>query len=587
MRKRARWLIVAACIAALGIQGLPAASQVPPDESSDNITQLSRTPADTTATQSDMAFYTDGGTEYTLTATYDGFRIIDTTNAATPVVVESFKCNGPQSDLSVMQGDNGNWYLFQSIDTPQTSEECASLNTNYQTHPNAFEGIRIFDITDPAAPVHINSVATDCGSHTHSLLPGDQNFKSDDENIAYLYISSYPLSAGGITTTPTSYGTECTKPHKKISIVRVDLTDPASDTNIQVVERALDFFTKPFDPGNGPFVGCHDIAFALGVNQGKAFNEGGDWAAGACFEEGQLWDVTDPMNPSFTNRWRNDNRTTIDLYHSAAFTWDGKMVIFGDEAGGGGGNRCRWTDDEQGRFWFHEFKSLRPVGSYKIPRPQAGNCTAHILNVIPTTNNRYLFGSSWYDGGTSVVDFTNPTNAKEIAFYDAGDPRANVWATYWYNGHFFANDIGRGLEIYDVDYGPLSKAIDFPEGAMNPQTQFGLFDDSKGCTIFGTAGHDVLKGTPGDDVICGFGGSDEIDGRGGNDILLGGAGHDFILGGGGRDVIRGGVGHDFLKGESGNDRLLGGEGNDFLNGGGGTDVCKGGPGKNAKKKCEN
>ncbi len=249
-----------------------------------------------------------------------------------------------------------------------------------------------------------------------------------------------------------------------------------------MVERGQDFFTKTFDFGSVTFAGCHDIAVGLGVNPN--FANPGDWAAGACFEEGQLWDISNPTNPQFVNRWRNDNNTTIDLYHSAGFTWDGKLIVFGDEAGGGGGNRCRYTKDQQDRFWFHEFDSLKIVGSYKIPRPQSENCTGHIYNMIPTTNNKYLMASSWYSGGTSVVDFTNPTEPKEVAFYDVadggpGNPRANTWATYWYNGFFYANDIGRGVEIYDVDYGPLNKAINFPDGAMNPQTQFGMWDTSK------------------------------------------------------------------------------------------------------------
>lgn len=575
MRKRARWFITAACGAALILLGLPASGQVAPDDKSNNITQLSRVAATSPATNSDLAFYSDGGTTYTVAANYGGFRIIDTTDPSAPVVVSDFPCNGPQNDVSVIQADDGNWYLFQSIDTPQTSEACDSTSTSFADTPNAFEGVRIFDITDPANPSLVDGVPTDCGSHTHTLVPGDETSLAGDENVAYIYVSSYPLSGSGVTgDTPNANGTECKRPHKKISIIKVDLANPGSADDQDpmtgaypnVFERGQDLFTKTSDfGGDVRFAGCHDIGVALGVNPN--FGNPGDWAAGACFEEAQLWDISDPTNPSFVNRWRNDNGTTVDLYHTASFTWDGKMLIFGDEAGGGGGNRCRYTKDQQGRFWFHEFDSMRPVGSFKIPRAQAGNCTAHILNMIPNTAGRYIAASSWYDGGTSVIDFTNPTEGKEVAHYDAGDPRANVWATYWYNGAFYANDIGRGVEIYDVDYGPLSKAIDFPEGEMNPQTQYGMFDTSQGCTVFGSAGPDVLKGTSGADVICGFGGKDEIYGFGGADTLKGGAGDDELFGGRGNDVLKGNAGDD------------------FMNGGKGNDTCKGGRGKDKKKSC--
>ena len=577
MRKRARWLIAVLCAAALFVPG-SALGQTEAPSQSDNVTVLSRTAPTNVATNADLAFFTDGGNTYTVAGNYAGFRIINTTNPAAPVTVSDFACNGPQSDVSVTQAADGKWYLFQSIDTPQTVEACNSTNTNYTATPNAFEGVRIIDISNPAAPVFVNAVPTDCGSHTHTLVPGSHTSLEGDENLVYLYVSSYPLSgqqAPGINPN----GTECTAPHKKISIVTVDLANPTVDT---VVERGQNLFTKLFDIGAGaPFAACHDIGVALGVNP----NHGnpGDWAAGACFEEGQLWDISNPTNPVFVNRWRNDNNTTVDLYHSAGFTWDGKLLIFGDEAGGGGENRCRFTKDQQGRFWFHEFDSMKIVGSYKIPRSQAAPpCTGHIYNAIPTSNNRYLLSSSWYTGGTSVVDFTNPTEPREVAWHSVKPivgqpdttPGSNNWTTYWHNGYFYGHGV-RGLEILDVNYGPLNKAIDFPDGAFNPQTQLDLFDDSKGCTVFGTANADVLKGTNGRDVICGFGGRDEIYGFNGADTILGGEGHDEIYGQAGRDRLRGGPGSD---------AHLGGAGQDVCNGGSGSDFYKGCENRNRRRR---
>jgi hypothetical protein len=570
---------------------------------SDNLTVLSRTAPTNAATNSDLAFFTDEGTTYTVASNYAGFRIIDTTNPSAPVTVSDLPCNGPQNDVSVAEADDGSRYLFQSIDTPQTVETCDSTNTNYTVTPNAFEGIRIFDITDPGVPEFVEGVPTDCGSHTHTLVPGSHTNLEGDENLVYLYISSYPLSGQqqpGINPS----GTECTAPHKKISIIRVDLADPSTaddpappeppdpDGYANIWERGNNLFTKTFDFGTVTFAGCHDIAVALGVNPNH--NNPGDWAAGACFEEGQLWDISNPINPVFVNRWRNDNNTTIDLYHSAGFTWDGKLLVFGDEAGGGGEARCRFTKDQQGRFWFHEFDSMKIVGSYKIPRSQAGTCTGHIYNAIPTTNNRYLLSSSWYTGGTSVVDFTNPTEPKEVAWHSVkpidGQPEtmpgSNVWTTYWHNGFFYAHG-SRGLEILDVDYGPLSKALDFPDGVFNPQTQLDMWDESKGCTVFGTANPDVLKGTNGPDVICGFGGGDEIYGFNGADKILGGEGHDEVYAGSGADVVNGSDGHDALYGQEGPDQLNGGDGNDVHSGGKGQDVCKGGSGSNFYQSCEN
>jgi hypothetical protein len=103
-----------------------------------------------------------------------------------------------------------------------------------------------------------------------------------------------------------------------------------------------------------------------------------------------------------------------------------------------------------------------------------------------------------------------------------------------------------------------------------------------GCTIFGTAGRDVLRGTGRRDVICGLGGNDVIRGLGGNDKLLGGAGNDRLLGGPGNDVLDGGAGNDWLDGQAGADSIRGGAGVDYMvsrDGDRGNDRVNGGPGK--------
>jgi hypothetical protein len=59
---------------------------------------------------------------------------------------------------------------------------------------------------------------------------------------------------------------------------------------------------------------------------------------------------------------------------------------------------------------------------------------------------------SWYEGGTSVVDFTNPSAPTEVAFYRAtgGGGSADTWSSYWYNGKIYANDIVRGVDVFNI-----------------------------------------------------------------------------------------------------------------------------------------
>ena len=233
------------------------------------------------------------------------------------------------------------------------------------------------------------------------------------------------------------------------------------------------------------FTGCHDIAVFLEIRR----------AAAACWEEGQYWDIADPFSPRFLRRIRNDAVDT--LFHSATFSWDGRVVAFEDEAGGGGAPRCEDVEDLQGRMWFYNL-SARLLGHFKIPRPQSAEqvCTAHNYNVIPLRNGRDVLASAWYEGGTSVIDFTDPRRAREIAFYDANSPvngtgpavRSDVWSSYWYNGFIYANDglcrqpAGatceqdangeRGLDVFSLTTGVAASAQRLP--FLNPQTQHGL-----------------------------------------------------------------------------------------------------------------
>jgi hypothetical protein len=85
---------------------------------------------------------------------------------------------------------------------------------------------------------------------------------------------------------------------------------------------------------------------------------------------------------------------------------------------------------------------------------------------------------------------------------------------------------------------------------------------TRGFTLYGGPGNDVLVGGAGPDLLDGGVGDDRLDGGGGNDRLRGGAGHDVILGGAGNDFLGGDRGADVLVAASGRDSLIGGAGRD-------------------------
>jgi hypothetical protein len=171
----------------------------------------------------------------------------------------------------------------------------------------------------------------------------------------------------------------------------------------------------------------------------------------------------------------------VTIGHSASFSWDGEVLIFGHEPGGGGQAQCQATSSETNRsLFFFDARTGDPLGTFVHPRPQTNleNCTWHNYNVVPT-NKGYILVSGSYQSGVSVIDFTNPAAVTEIAYADPAplvnpdNPAAlelgGDWSTYWYDGRIYESDITRGLFVWNLTDRAVAGAMKL--GHSNPQTQ--------------------------------------------------------------------------------------------------------------------
>jgi hypothetical protein len=203
---------------------------------------------------------------------------------------------------------------------------------------------------------------------------------------------------------------------------------------------------NPNAPKPGP-TQCHDISVypAIGL------------AGGACEGYGFLLDISDPAHPVRLDAVADSN---FSYWHSATFSNDGSKVLFSDEWGGGGQPKCRATDP---RNWGADAiftiadRKMQFQGYYKLPAPQTAeeNCVAHNGSLIPIPG-RDVMVQAWYQGGVSVFDWTDPKNAHEIAFFDRGPMDSTrmvlggTWSAYWYNGAIVSSEIGRGLDVFEL-----------------------------------------------------------------------------------------------------------------------------------------
>jgi hypothetical protein len=424
--------------------------------SSPNMRQLANIPKQgsfntTAALNSDIAFKG----KYAFAGNYEGFVIYDISRPSRPQIVSQVSCPGSQNDVSVA----GN-LLFLSTDSSRSDNSCQST-TLPATEKAAWEGIKIFDISDVRNPRYVKDVETNCGSHTHTLVPGKHG-------TVYLYVQSYAPNA----TFP-----DCQPPHDKISIVKVPLNNPTA----AVLAATPVLFPDGGNPGDGlaypegtsATTGCHDIT---------AFPEK-NLAAGACMGDGVLWDISDRLNPRVLDITRDD--TNFAFWHSATFNRAGTKVVYTDELGGGGTATCNATiGQDKGADGIYDItgkgdsRKLVFRSRYKIPRPQADteNCVAHNGSLIPA-KGRDIMVQAWYQGGISVWEFTDSSKPQEIGFFERGPLSTEAltiggaWSAYYYNGHIFSNDIQKGLDVIKVSDQRTDSAARIDLDQLNVQTQ--------------------------------------------------------------------------------------------------------------------
>jgi hypothetical protein len=399
-------------------------------------------PGLTFTANSDLAFWG----HYAFQGHYDGFRIINIASPANPREVSVTTCAGNQGDIVVYEN-----ILVRAWN----SAAPAGATCDGVPVPQGFEGVHIFDISDLSDPVLVGSVeisnrvgadALGCGSHTITGVPD--------------------LDAGTLVIYNQSAGFCATGEQEAFHVFEIPLDDPANPTTPQEIDlhEAMGCHDSGVILGDANLLACaahmHTNVFDIGDNEFPGGSLTDPVLLYTVQEEGVC---NEPGNPLCNGNW-----------HSAAFTYDGEVLILGWEPGGGSLPECEASDPDVKKSWFfYDAQTGEKLGQFVLPRPQTSteNCTVHNYNVVPT-DKRYLLVGGNYQAGISVVDFTDPANAVEVAYADPAPlsptQLGGDWSTYWYNGRIYESDITRGLLIWNLSGKWEAGARKLPY--LNPQT---------------------------------------------------------------------------------------------------------------------
>jgi hypothetical protein len=524
---------------------------------------------------SDLAFW--GRTAYQ--GTYEGFRIIDITERDNPVEINNYAECAPGSTAG-NQGDVIIWgdILVRSWNS-NTGAAGSSCDGDFV--PPGFEGLHVFDVSDPSDPDLVASVDLPQGSHTATGVPDLENDRllvynsassganpgidivevplDAPENAVFLRFepSGDPTVGGGLpnlvtidppssaagtygatgaafgplpstggfagdvilvddgvstppTGTPSDGCEPFTVPGGSIALldrgtctfvvkvanaqaagagavivannapgapITMGGTDPSITIPSVMVSQADGTTIKAGLPATGTVSlnelaprSCHDTGVILGDALMAACAGGNGFS---------VWSMDPADGGSLTDPQILYSRAVegVSIGHSAAFTWNGETVIFGHEPGGGGQAQCQATSPEVNKtMFFFDADTGDEVGRWVLPRPQTNteNCTIHNFNIVPTAK-RDVVVSGNYQSGISVVDFTDPQNAVEVAYADPA-PLSETslvvggdWSSYWYNGMIYESDITRGFTTWRLSDKTVAGAMKL--GHLNPQTQ--------------------------------------------------------------------------------------------------------------------
>lgn len=455
----------------------------------------------------DMAFSGDtavvlcGGDDGDLSN--DGFAVVDIADPSSPRVMSTFACAASASDVA-MYGDlvflavdrNNDTLLLRGplndptaqargqspcdapiIQRPKVVSVLNGLRSIEEPLPNTdtvFQGIRVVSIADPANPrlaASLDFGDDSFGAHTLTALPDLPN----DRVLVYVSVPAHPFNQilsvslsdpSKVEVVNAKFRTGLTGCHDiSFFLPRGLLACPRQTAGTMLLD-VRDDADDPYDTG---------ASLTNPVRIRRPHPDPERAAAGELVDAGlfiepfraESCDAAEVRAPDLPPRPPNPSDPTAPVkcppvpsgpygHHSAAFSSDGDTLAVTDEALSLAtsydgdpcprGNEIDGARGHHGSVFFFDISdpAYPALLSHQLP-PAADNgvCFSKQLNVLPLTDGRDVAVVSWLGGGTSVIDFTDPRQPRELATHmvdQGGTGRSYPWASYFYDGYVYVNN---------------------------------------------------------------------------------------------------------------------------------------------------
>lgn len=370
----------------------------------------------------DIEFQRRGTTTLAFVAAMgEGFKVLDISDPAHPVLVGAYASPGWQNDIQLQ----GNLAILAN-DEPRdprfpTCPECGT-----------FEGIELIDVSNPALPVRIVDLATDGGAHNTTLIG------------SVAYVSNPSRDAMDV----------------------VDVSDPAHPRVLLRYTTDGSCAASPYPcraiaPGERDF-SPHDITALTMPDRGHRLYV-------AAVDASFILDANDPFKVRGVSKIPNGDPgasyQNIEISHQADPSPDGRLLVISDERGGG-------LDLGRPGGGLHVYDitaeaNPKKLGVWFANTIGGGNCTAHNFRFLPDRN---VLTVGWYSAGTWVADMGVPAGPGELdnsaalpgqvttwgrTLGSAILPGADTWAAkspgVTAGGRLFVytDDMARGMDVFE------------------------------------------------------------------------------------------------------------------------------------------